>query len=170
MAPPADPVVVRRGDIWWVSLDPTQGGEIRKTRPAVVITVNALNRARRTVVAVPLSTGPEPRPPIVVATPSAGPNSVAVCDQLRLWISGVSPAFRVGFRSRICASSKTGSGEFWNSEFVQLLDVAALQFFPSAAAEVFVEVDDFGALLKAEQNVEVGALAAIERDRLLDVV
>ena|SRR5438045_7142718 len=83
MAPPADPVVVRRGDIWWVSLDPTQGGEIRKTRPAVVITVNALNRARRTVVVVPLSTGPEPRPPIVVATPSAGPNSVAVCDQLR---------------------------------------------------------------------------------------
>src|SRR5947207_10347351 len=83
MAPPAGPVVVRRGDIWWVSLDPTQGGEIRKPRPAVVITVTALNRARRTVVVVPLSTGPEPRPPIVVATPSAGPNSVAVCDQLR---------------------------------------------------------------------------------------
>jgi mRNA interferase MazF len=83
MAPLADPIVVRRGDIWWVSLDPTQGSEIRKTRPAVVMTVNALNRARRTVVVVPLSTGPEPRPPIVVATPSAGPNSVAVCDQLR---------------------------------------------------------------------------------------
>jgi len=82
-APPADPIVVRRGDIWWVNLDPTQGGEIRKTRPAVVITVNALNRARRTVVVVPLSTGPDPRPPIVVPTPSAGPNSVAVCDQLR---------------------------------------------------------------------------------------
>jgi mRNA interferase MazF len=75
--------VVRRGDIWWVSLDPTQGSEIRKTRPAVVITVNALNRARRTVVVVPLSTAPEPRLPIVVPTPSAGPNSVAVCDQLR---------------------------------------------------------------------------------------
>jgi mRNA interferase MazF len=75
--------VVRRGDIWWVSLDPTRGSEIRKTRPAVVITVNALNRARRTVVVVPLSTGPEPRPPIIVPTPSAGPNSVAICDQLR---------------------------------------------------------------------------------------
>jgi mRNA interferase MazF len=48
-----------------------------------VITVNALNRARRTVVVVPLSTGPEPRPPLVVPTPSAGPSSVAVCDQLR---------------------------------------------------------------------------------------
>jgi mRNA interferase MazF len=83
IASPADPLMVRRGDIWWVSLDPTRGSEIRKTRPAVVITVNALNRARRTVVVVPLSTGPEPRPPMIVPTPSAGPNSVAVCDQLR---------------------------------------------------------------------------------------
>jgi mRNA interferase MazF len=74
--------MVRRGDIWWVNLDPTQGSEIRKTQPAVVMTADALNRARRTIV-VPLSTGPAPRPPIVVATPSAGPNSVAVCDQLR---------------------------------------------------------------------------------------
>jgi mRNA interferase MazF len=76
-------VAVRRGDIWWVNLDPAQGSGIRKTRQAVVITTDALNRARRTVVIVPLSTGPAPRPPIVVATPSAGPNSVAVCDQLR---------------------------------------------------------------------------------------
>ena len=75
---------VRRGEIWWVNFDPTQGSEIRKTRPAIVVTANALNRARRTVVVVPLSTGPpQPRPPIVIDTPSAGPNSVAVCDQVR---------------------------------------------------------------------------------------
>jgi mRNA interferase MazF len=74
---------VRRGEIWWVNFDPTQGSEIRKTRPAIVVTANALNQARRTVVVVPLSTGPQPRPPIVVATPSAGPNAVAVCDQVR---------------------------------------------------------------------------------------
>ena len=83
MAETTGAVAVRRGDIWWVNLDPTQGSELRKTRPAVVMTADALNRARRTIVVVPLSTGPEPRPPIVVATPSAGPNSVAVCDQLR---------------------------------------------------------------------------------------
>ncbi len=74
---------VRRGEIWWVDFDPTQGSEIRKTRPAVVITADALNRARRTVVVVPLSTGPQPHPPIVVAVPSAGQRSVAVCDQVR---------------------------------------------------------------------------------------
>jgi len=75
--------VIRRGDIWWVDLNPTRGSEIRKVRPAVVITGDALNRARRTVVVVPLSTGLQPHPPIVVTTPSAGENSVAVCDQLR---------------------------------------------------------------------------------------
>lgn len=74
---------VRRGEVWWVDLDPTRGSEIRKTRPAVVLTANALNRVRRTVVVVPLSTGPTPRPPIVVATASAGTGSVAVCDQVR---------------------------------------------------------------------------------------
>src|SRR5271166_327632 len=76
-------VTVRRGDIWWVNLDPAQGSEIRKTRPAVVMTADPLKRARRTIVIVPLSTGPEPRPPIVVPTPSAGPGSAAVCDQSR---------------------------------------------------------------------------------------
>jgi mRNA interferase MazF len=66
-----------------VDLDPARGSEIRKTRPAVVVSADGLNRARRTVVVVPLSTGPSPHPPIVVATPSAGERSAAVCDQVR---------------------------------------------------------------------------------------
>jgi mRNA interferase MazF len=74
---------VQRGSIWWVDLDPTRGAEIRKTRPAVLLSADGLNRARRTVVVVPLSTGPEPHPPIIVATPSVGAGSVAICDQLR---------------------------------------------------------------------------------------
>jgi mRNA interferase MazF len=74
---------VRRGEIWWVDFDAVDDGEIRPMRPAVVITADALNRARRTVVVVPLATGPQPRPPIVVATPSAGQGRVAACDQAR---------------------------------------------------------------------------------------
>lgn len=80
---PAAPAPMRRGEVWWVDLDPARGGEIQERRPAVVLTADTLNRARRTVVVVPLSTGPLPRPPIVVATPSAGAGSVAVCDQVR---------------------------------------------------------------------------------------
>ncbi|MCX7114276.1 MAG: type II toxin-antitoxin system PemK/MazF family toxin [Proteobacteria bacterium] len=73
---------MKRGEVWWVNLDPTRGGEIQKTRPAVILTVNALNRARRTVVVVPLSSSATPRPPIVVSVPSTGAGSVAVCDQV----------------------------------------------------------------------------------------
>jgi mRNA interferase MazF len=74
---------LKRGEVWWVDLDPTRGSELRKRRPALILSVDALNRARRTVVVVPLSSSPEPRPPLVVPVPSAGPESVAICDQLR---------------------------------------------------------------------------------------
>jgi mRNA interferase MazF len=74
---------VRRGDVWWVDFDTTQDGEVRRMRPAVVMTADPLNQARRTVIVVPLASGPQPRPPIVVATPSAGQDRVAVCDQAR---------------------------------------------------------------------------------------
>ena len=47
------------------------------------MSADGLNRARRTVIIVPLSTGPVARPPIVVAVPSVGAASVAICDQLR---------------------------------------------------------------------------------------
>jgi mRNA interferase MazF len=76
-------MAVRRGEVWWVDFDTVEGGEMRKMRPAVVVTADALNRARRTVIVVPLATGPQPRPPLVVATPSAGDGRVAVCDQAR---------------------------------------------------------------------------------------
>jgi mRNA interferase MazF len=74
---------LKRGEVWWVDLEPARGGEIKKTRPGVIVTVDALNRARRTVVIVPLSSSAQPRPPIVVSIPSAGHQSVAVCDQIR---------------------------------------------------------------------------------------
>lgn len=73
---------MRRGEVWWVNFDPSEGMEIQKRRPAVILTVNALNKARGTVVVAPLSTSARPRPPIVIPLPSAGDNSVAVCDQL----------------------------------------------------------------------------------------
>jgi mRNA interferase MazF len=40
-----------RGDIWLVSLDPTIGSEIRKTRPAVVVSSDAVGRLRVKLVA-----------------------------------------------------------------------------------------------------------------------
>lgn len=73
---------VRRGDVWWVSLDGA-ANDHQKVRPAVVLTADGLNRVRGSIVVVPLSMRVEVHPPIVVATPSVGQGSVAVCDQLR---------------------------------------------------------------------------------------
>lgn len=44
-----------RYDIHWVSLDPSQGSELRKTRPAVIVSLDVLNRVLETVVICPLT-------------------------------------------------------------------------------------------------------------------
>ena len=74
---------LKRGDVVWVNLDPTVGREIQKRRPCVVVSLSVLNEKRLTVVVVPLSTGSTPRPPLVVAVPSAGAGSNARIDQIR---------------------------------------------------------------------------------------
>lgn len=75
---------ITRGDIYWVNFpkrDP-QGVEIEKTRPCVILSLTTVNAVRRTVVVVPLTSSPDPVPPIAIAAASAGPDSVAVCDQV----------------------------------------------------------------------------------------
>ena len=74
---------IERGELWWINLDPARGAEIRKQRPCVVLSANAINRWRRTPVVVPLSASAEGAPPVVVTVPSAGKDSVAVVDQIR---------------------------------------------------------------------------------------
>ena len=48
--------VVARGDVHLVSLDPTTGSEIRKTRPCLVISPDELNRHLRTAIVAPMTT------------------------------------------------------------------------------------------------------------------
>jgi mRNA interferase MazF len=76
-------VTPRRGEVWWVVLDPTIRSEIAKTRPCVVMTRDLVNQHRRTVVVVPLSSSPPERPPILIAVNCAGRPAVAVVDQIR---------------------------------------------------------------------------------------
>ena len=35
---------MRRGEVWWVEFEPAVGSEIRKTRPAVIVSNDAANR------------------------------------------------------------------------------------------------------------------------------
>ena len=73
----------QRGEIWWARLDPTEGSEIRKTHPCLVLTADTLNRLRRTVVVVPYSTAAGAHPPITVTVTGQGRPTVAVIDQVR---------------------------------------------------------------------------------------
>jgi mRNA interferase MazF len=74
---------LKRGDVVWVNLDPTIGGEIKKRRPCVVVSLSALNEKRLTVIVIPLSSAGTPRPPLVIAVPSLDPHSNARIDQIR---------------------------------------------------------------------------------------
>ena len=45
----------RRGDVYWVNLDPTIGAEIEKTRPCIIISPDAANRSGPLVIVAPIT-------------------------------------------------------------------------------------------------------------------
>lgn len=47
---------VKRFDVWLVTLDPTVGSEIRKTRPCLIVSPDEMNAWLRTIIAVPMTT------------------------------------------------------------------------------------------------------------------
>jgi mRNA interferase MazF len=71
---------VSRGDVFWARLDPTIGSEIQKTRPVVILSINPLNKARKTAIIVPLSTS---APAIEFLNVALKGGSVARCEHIR---------------------------------------------------------------------------------------
>ena len=75
-------VVVRRFEVYLVNLDPTVGGEIRKTRPCVVISPDEMNLHIRTVIVAPMTTQGQAYP-TRVACRFQGKSGQIVLDQIR---------------------------------------------------------------------------------------
>ena len=73
----------RRGEVYWVALDPVIGSEIRKTRPAVIVSNDAMNRHCTRVVVVPLTSNVEGCYPGEALVQVKGKPARALGDQLR---------------------------------------------------------------------------------------
>ena len=71
-----------RFDIFLISLDPTQGSEIKKTRPCVIVSPDEMNRNIRTVIIAPL-TSKTKEYPTRVKCKFKGKNGELVLDQIR---------------------------------------------------------------------------------------
>jgi len=76
------PDTVRRGDIFLITLDPTRGEEIRKTRPCVVISPDELNAHLHTYIVAPLTTGSH-QYPFRISCQFQGRAGHIVLDQIR---------------------------------------------------------------------------------------
>ena len=52
--------MVKRGEVYWVNLDPTVGTEIKKTRPALVVSPDDMNEVLPRVIVAPLTSKGQP--------------------------------------------------------------------------------------------------------------
>ena len=73
---------MKRGEVWWVEFDPAVGSEIRKTRPAVVVSNDAANRHLTRVVVVPLTSHTGRQYPGEALVTVGSQESKAMADQI----------------------------------------------------------------------------------------
>lgn len=73
---------MKRGEVWWINFEPSIGGEIRKKRPAIIVSNDAANKYLNRVQVVPLTTKTDHLYPSEAYVSVAGKKGKAMADQL----------------------------------------------------------------------------------------
>ena len=73
---------MKRGNVWWVSFDPSIGGEIQKTRPAVIVSNDSANARLNRVQVVPITSNVSRLYPCEAYVTLNGERRKAMADQI----------------------------------------------------------------------------------------
>jgi mRNA interferase MazF len=73
---------MKRREVWWVNFDPSLGGEVKKSRPAVIVSNDAANKFLNRVQVVPLTSKTERVYPGEALVIFEGEQSKAMADQI----------------------------------------------------------------------------------------
>ena len=74
--------MMNRGDVWWINFDPSMGGEIRKQRPAVIVSNDAANHYLNRVQVMPITSNVDKLYPSEAYVTFRGKKAKAMADQI----------------------------------------------------------------------------------------